>query len=134
MKLENFKNEKFILSSEEMGKLVGGEAVKTGSAAGTLKGNDSPLPWNYSYSSDCTTTVDGKSSTTYYQEDYDSCVERPENRCDDPCDIAKKNSYTMPSAMVTNAQPISLLSAVSSQMAFAAPAASANSISPMLLM
>jgi len=94
MELENFKNEKFILSSEEMGKLVGGETVKTGTKEGQLKPEESGMGWAYSYSSDCTTTTDGKSSTTYYKDDYDSCVEKPENRCDDPCDLAKQYSIT----------------------------------------
>ena len=94
MKLESIKNEKFVMSNNEMGLLVGGQQVITGTDGGQLTARQASLPWAYSYSSDCTTTTTTEngtttSSTTYYGYDYDSCV-----RDCQPCAEAKKDSIT----------------------------------------
>ena len=89
MKLENLNNEKFALSSREMGKLVGGQSVQTGTKEGILSEREFGYPWTYTYSADCkttTTAADGttSSSTRYYDVDNDSCLG------DTPCDPCKR--------------------------------------------
>ena len=57
MKLESIKNEKFVLSNEEMGSLVGGDLVQAESPAGV---HSITVPGigvlSTPYSSDCITT------------------------------------------------------------------------------
>lgn len=98
MKLESLNNEKFKLNKNEMGSLVGGESVSTGTSAGSLTPRQSGFPWSYSYSADCatTTTTNGTSSTStvFYNADSDSCIKQG-YECN-PCDLAKADSITRP--------------------------------------
>lgn len=49
MKLESIKNEKFVMTNNEMGKLVGGEQFYVGSGPGAIKQSDGSL---FKYSAD----------------------------------------------------------------------------------
>ncbi|MDR2917235.1 MAG: hypothetical protein LBV74_20765 [Tannerella sp.] len=90
MKLESIKNEKFALTKNDMGSLVGGLTYKEETGSGSRQQH---TPWSgvttFSWSSDCTaTTVNDAGSITnissvYHPADTDAAIK-------DPCQTALK--------------------------------------------